>query len=68
MSELVHIIHPDLPRAPASVQARDAFEQTFKAKGWVQVSEDEATAHNTAIADGKTSPFARKAAKSGGEG
>ena len=71
MAELVHVIHPDLPGAPASVQARAAFERVFKDKGWVEVTADEAAKHNAAVAAGDPSPFAAKApkvARTGGEG
>ena len=71
MSDFVHLIHPDLPGAPASVQARAAYERTFKDKGWVALSDEDAAKHNQAVADGKPSPFLPKpgkAAQSGGEG
>lgn len=70
-ADLVHIIHPDLPNAPASVQARAAFERTFKEKGWVALSAEDAAKHNQAVADGKPSPSLPKPAKAtqpGGEG
>ena len=60
MSELVHIIHPDLPRAPASVQARAAYERTFKDKGWILLPEKDAAKHNQAIARNEPSPFLEK--------
>ena len=71
MSDFVHLIHPDLPGAPASVQARAAYERTFKDKGWVALSAEDAAKHNQAVADGKPSPSLPKPAKatqSGGEG
>ena len=58
MAELVPVIHPDLPGAPASVQARAAFERVFKDKGWVEATADEAAKHNAAVAAGDPSPFA----------
>lgn len=71
MSELVHIIHPDLPSAPASVQSRAAFERTFEPKGWIRLSDEDAAKHNQAVAAGDPSPFPSKpgkVARSGGEG
>lgn len=71
MAELVHVIHPDLPGAPASVQARAAFERVFKDKGWVEATADDAAKHNAAVAVGDPSPFAAKTSKvarTGGEG
>lgn len=70
MAELVHVIHPDLPGAPASVQARAAFDRSLKDKGWIEVSPEDARKHDSAIDAGQPSPFATKpakAAKSGGD-
>lgn len=69
MSELVHVIHPGLPGAPASVQARAAFDRSLKGKGWIEVSPEDAIKHDTAIEAGEPSPIAKtpKAARSGGD-
>lgn len=67
-ADLVHIIHPDLPNAPASVQARAAFERTFKPKGWILLSDEDTAKHNLVVSHGQPSPFAKKPGKSGGEG
>lgn len=49
MSELVHIINPDLPGTKSSIQVKTAYEKVWKKRGWQIVSAKEAIAHDEAI-------------------
>lgn len=54
---LIHVVHPDLPPAEASLQDEAAFEKVWKDKGWTKITAAEAVAHNQALADGNPSPI-----------
>ena len=69
MSELVHIINPDLHGAKSSIQVRTAFEEVWEKRGWKIVSAQEAIAHDEAVAAGEPAAKSGKSARAaGGEG
>lgn len=69
MSELVHIINPDLPGAKSSIQVGTAFEKVWEKRGWKIVSAQEAIAHDEAVAAGEPAAKSGKSARAaGGEG
>lgn len=53
---LIHVVHPDLPHAKSSRQDKTAFDQVWKAKGWIEINDEAAAAHNQAVDAGNPSP------------
>lgn len=62
---LIHVVHPDLPPAEASLQDEAAYTKVWKSKGWVVIDAKQAVAHNQALADGQPSPVLADLKKGG---
>lgn len=64
---LINVVHPKLPPAKSSLQSKEAFDKVLKAKGWIEITAEQAVTHNAAITAGETSPLFANTAKKGGD-